>query len=319
MGLPAQVERDLKDIEEMEKAIAAQNAPAEDNGLGESEPETAAEVVNEDDKTETQQAQEQPDSPVEAKEDFEHKYKTLRGKYDAEVPRLHSQVKELMHKVDVLTEQLNTKPEEPPTPETYVTDADKEAFGEDLIDVQRRVAREVGVEYERKIAKLESVIEQLTSRLDGTDNSVSEMSFEQRLSRLVPDFAAVNADPKWIAWLNEVDPILRGPRRGIAQHAFQQGDAEAVAEYVRLFKASLSPEQNTRNTRQAELEKQVTPNRNTTTSVPRTTDNKPRYTKAQQEATWKRIDTLNMAGRYDEANKLEAEISSAMLEGRAEF
>ena len=262
MALPAQVEKDLKDVEEMEKQMAAQSAPADD-GLGESAEETASEQEQDVVEVDDPPAKEKEVSQVEAKEDFEHKYRTLQGKYDAEVPRLHSQVKELLQKVDDLTQALEAKPqtpETPPEPETYVTDADREAFGEDLLDVQRRVAKEVAGQYERKIAKLESTIDSLTKRIDGTDNSVTELTFEQRLGRLVPDFDTINRDPEWFAWLDEHDPIIRGPRRMLAQRAFESGDAEAVADYVKLFKASQAPAQESQDrqsSRKTELEKQV--------------------------------------------------------------
>jgi hypothetical protein len=323
MALPAQVEQDLKDIAELEKQFAAQPDSGDTPDEDEAETEQIAEApqVVED---ESPPAEEKPDSQVEAKEDFEHKYKTLRGKYDAEVPRLHSQVKALMEEVGDLKaaqEAAEEKPEKPPEPTTYVTDADRENFGEDLLDVQRRVAQEVSSSYEAKITQLEGVIDTLTKRIDGTNNSVSELTFEQRLGRLVPDFDAINNDPKWISWLDEVDPIIRGPRRNVAQRAFVEGDAEAVADYVRLFKSSQKPVQTQQTPREVELEKQVTPSRTTTPSNTTTaTDNRQRtYTKAQTDQVWSRIDVLNKAGKYDEANKLEAEISVAMLEGRAEL
>lgn len=323
MALPAQVEKDLKEIEELEKQLYAPDGNEDKPEEGESPAAETKEVV-EDPKSE-QETDEQPQEKPESQEvetpqaeDFEHKYRTLRGKYDAEVPRLHDQVKELTTKLGDLSAKLEEKPKTPePEPEPLVTDADRENFGEDLLDVQRRVAQDVGSKYESQIKRLESTIEDLTKRLDGTNNSMSELTFEQRLGRLVPDFETVNKDPKWISWLDGIDPMVRGPRRLMAQQAFAKGDAEAVADYVKLFKEAIAPAQTQQSKSEAELEKQVTPSRTTTPANPQQTNQKPTYNEAQLNSGWDRVTVLNKAGRYDEADKLEAELSTAMLEGRA--
>lgn len=316
MALPAQVEQDIKDIEELEKQLSAQpDADIDD------ETSVAPDKDTENDATQDPPEQTPPPKPdssekAQETEDFKQKYNSLRGKYDAEVPRLHTQVKELLTEVNTLKQQLETKQETetPPEPQSYVTDADREEYGEAMIDMQRRVAKEVGAQYETKIANLEKVINDLRSHIETTDGHVSEMTFEQRLTRLVPDFEQVNNDPKWFAWLDEVDPILRGPRRMLAQKAWVEGDAEAVADYVALFKQTQNPPETQRNA--DEIEKQVAPSRSNTTAVPANSSNKRTYSEAEMNREWNRVTTLNKAGRYDEANKLEAEISAAMLEGR---
>jgi len=285
-------------------------------------PATAQEDDPTPDLQEVPKAQEEPDSQEVAPqptEDFEHKYRTLRGKYDAEVPRLHDQVKELTTKLDELSTRLEEKSVEPePEPQPLVTDADRENFGEDLLDVQRRIAQEVGATYEAQIKELKKVISDLNDRVDGTNTSMTELTFEQRLGRLVPDFDKINQDPAWFSWLDQVDPILRGPRRMMAQQAFANGDAEAVFDYVKMWRESTAPAQTQQTEAQAELEKQVTPRRTTTPATPAAADGAPTYTTAQLDAAWDRVTVLNKAGRYDEANKLEAELSVAMLEGRAQ-
>lgn len=308
MALPAQVERDLKEIEELEKQLAAPVQQVKDEETDEVE---AQEPQLED----TEPEPKKPDSQVEAQpsEDFRQKYNTLRGKYDAEVPRLHAQVKELAQQVERLSQAKQTEQQTETETKTYVTDADREEFGEDLINVQRRVAQEVSAQYEGKVSKLEQTIENLTKRLDETGGKIGEMSFEQRLNQLVPDFAQVNRDPQWVAWLDGFDPILRGPRRSLAQKAFGEGDAEAVADYVKLFRGEQQPEPI--DPRKAELEKQVAPTRNNTRTTP--TSNAPKvYTEGEMNKAWNKVNTLNKAGRYEEANKLEADLSTAMLEGR---
>lgn len=322
MALPAQVEQDIKDIEALETELAAQNTPPAVDGLGDGGEETAPKDAPPP--VEAVDPPPTPDKPVDVTPtppapavDFEQKYNTLRGKYDAEVPRLHAQIRDLVTQMDELKAAVEAKPAVEPE-QTYVTEADKKEFGADLLDVQRRVAMEVGAKYESKITKLETVIDNLTKRLDETGGKMTEMTFEQRLNRAVPDFDDLNNDARWIAWLNEVDPILRGPRRTAAQQAFANGDVEAVADYVRMFKQSITPATPaTPSPKEVEMERQVTPSRTTPTTTPTATpSNAQVYSEAEMNASWEKVTTLNKAGRYDEANKLEAEISAALIEGR---
>lgn len=329
MALPKQVQAQLKEVEELEKSLRAR----------EDDPDTPEDSVDEDIPTDTEEpdtdpatpeAQETDDAapadtpPTDSAERLRQKYNTLRGKYDAEVPRLHEQVRVLTQEIQSLKEQLEEKQKaEPPEPKeevSYVTDADREEFGDELLDVQRRVAREVAAEYEGQIRAQAEVIETLRSQIKQTDGKVGQMSFSQRLQTLVPDFARIDSDERWIAWLNEHDPMLRAPRRVQAQAAFDAGDAEAVAYYVGLFKQSLEPEQAPEpetTDRRAELEKQVAPNR----SAGSTRNQRPQqdtkiYSQADMKRAWEKVRVLNTRGKVEEASKLEAELTAAYMQGR---
>jgi len=328
MALPRQVQAQLAEVEELEKTLNAQTeAPkkkkAKEPKVSEVTPEdTEAEVpVEAEAAVEPEDAKPADTSPTDVADEFEQKYKTLRGKYDAEVPRLHSQVKDLTAKLNNLSESLAAKPKEPTKPKekvSYVTDEDRAEFGEELIGVQRRVAQEVSQEYEGRFEQQSAIIEQLQKQLKLTGNQVGEMSFSQKLSQIVPDFASIDNDERWVEWLNEYDPMLRGPRRDQAAQAFNNGDAEAVAHYVKLWKASLGPDvPQERQTRQAELEKQVAPNRSANSATTKSVGKDAKfYSEREIAAAWNKIRTLNTRHKYDEATKLEADITTAYLEGR---
>ena len=112
--------------------------------------------------------------------------------------------------------------------------------------------------------------------------------------------------------------MLRGPRRDQAARAFEQGDAEAVAHYVKLWRETLAPEvPQERQTRQTELEKQVAPNRSANSANTKSVGKDVKvYSEREIAAAWNRIRNLNTRHQYDEATKLEAEITAAYLEGR---
>ncbi len=321
MALPKQVEAQLKELEKIEQQIAdSQNKPADpapnpEPAPAEPTPEPTPEPA-EPTPVETKPA---PTEPVVAEETWQQKYKTLKGMYDAEVPRLHADLRELKSQVDSLRKAAETKPAEPVKPATQeklVTDADVEEFGKDLIEVQRKVAREVAAEFRGELDAMKAENEKLREQLTATGTQVSEASFEQRLHRLVPDFEAVNADPKWIEWLNEVDPLLRGPRMTVAQGAFNRGDAEGIAHYVSLFKATLAPTTPAEPTpsKAEELERQVQPNRTGSPTAP--VQQGRIYKDADIQRMFIKSADLSAKGQMDEARKLEAEIDLAYKENR---
>jgi hypothetical protein len=321
MALPKQVEAQLRELEQIEKQIAesqnpapANPEPAEDPPAETSTPEpTKIEPKPVDPKPE-------PTEPTIAEETWQSRYIALKGKYDAEVPRLHADVREFKAQLEKLQKTLETQPvdtKKPAAVEKLVTDADVEAFGSDLIEVQRKVAREVAAEFRGELDAIRAENEKLREQLNMTGTQVSEASFEQRLHRLVPDFDAVNVDPKWIEWLNEVDPLLRGPRMSVAQEAFNRGDAEGIAHYVSLFKATLAPAApaEPKPSKADELARQVQPNRSAPSATPASQQGKV-YTDSDIQKMFRRAIEMSAKGQNDEARKLEAEIDSAYREGR---
>lgn len=319
MALPKQVQAQLAEVEELEKELAL-NEAKENKGE-----EPTLEVV-EDTKDEVKN--EQPaleevkpaDDSKEVKDDFKQKYSTLRGKYDAEVPRLHQQVRDLTDQLQGIKNDMEAakKVDSETSKEevSYITDADREEYGDDLIDFQRRVAKEASKEYEGRFAQQEKVIEELRKQVSSTGDQVGEMSFSQKLNVLVPGFDQLDNDEGWVSWLNGYDPMSRGPRRDQAQAAFDRGDADAVAHYVGLYRESTVPVEQGKNSRQAELEKQVTPNRSSSTSASKSLAGSKIYTSKQMDNAWAKTRTLNTQGKYEEAAKLEAELTSAYMEGR---
>ena len=311
MALPRQVEAQLRELEALEKQLNGAQNPEPTPAEPPQDPQPAPAEPKPVEPTPT------PTEPAVTDEKWEQKYKTLKGMYDAEVPRLHADLRDLKAQVDNLRKAAETKPAEqakPVTAEKLVTDADVEAFGSDLIEVQRKVAREVAAEFRGELDAMRAENDKLREQLTSTGTQVSEASFEQRLYRMVPDFEAVNADPKWIAWLNEVDPLLRAPRASVAQQAFNRGDAEGVAHYVSLFKQSNKPVEPAAD-KTTELELQIQPNRGAT-STPPTSQKGKVYTNADIEKMFRKATDLGVKGRTDEAKKLEAEIDAAYMEGR---
>ncbi len=331
MALPKQVQQQLDEVEELEKQLEAQGEETK------AKPEVKKKKTSKKAKAKDTEVEVTDDEPIEepvaveatpaddsieeVSESFKQKYATLRGKYDAEVPRLHQQVKELTDQMNAIREEAQAakkaEAEKPKEKVSYVTDADREEYGDDLIDFQRRVAKEVSQDYEERFEQQSRVIQDLQSKISNTDSQVGEVGFTQKLNALVPGFDQLDSDERWVAWLNEIDPMTRGPRRDQAQAAFNSGDAEAVAHYVSLFRGSVEPVANGKSDRQTELEKQVTPSRSASTVASKSSNNSSKiYSEKELDRGWTKIRDLNSQGKYDDAEKLEAELTVAYMEGR---
>jgi hypothetical protein len=320
MALPRQVEDTIREIAEIEKQLGVQQSGETDLPPDQTEPKAQPklEVVPDTKPSKAEESSKPVDqAKSETEEKWEQRYRTLKGMYDAEVPRLHTQVKELAKQMaDLQQTAVKPKASESDKPKALVTEDDIKVFGADLIEVQRKVAREVAMEFQDTVTELRSENDKLREQLTTTGARVSEASFDQRIHRLIPDFDQVNADSRWIDWLEEVDPILRGPRKSIAQGAFNSGDAEAVAHYVSLFKKSVeTPTPLVEDPVKRELNNQIQPKRNSTASTQATKASRV-YSAADVEAIFVRIAQMNARGQLDEARKLEADIDAAYTEGR---
>jgi len=318
-ALPKQVQKEMAELAELEKAMRAPQGTPENAPEGNTQTE-------EPKQTEASVAAEQSESPVAQtpsapeKNEWETKYSVLRGKYDAEVPRLHQQNKDLAAQLQQLQAQVTelAKPKEAPKQEDrLVTEKDEESFGSDLVDLQRRVAREVMREHvaplQSELSKRDARIEQLENMLTRTQGDVTSMTFEQQLERVIPDFSKINADPRWVAWLDAVDrngDSIR-PR---AEAAYNAGDIAKVAKYIEDFKAMQAPAQKNES-RQQELRQQVAPPK--TASAPSSISQGERvYTEAESDRLWNKVRVLYTQGKMDEGKQLELELSQAFVQGR---
>ena len=314
MAIPKQVQKDIEELEAFEAQMAAadpENQEAETQG----EPDGGQPLApTEGTDPGSAPVAETPDLSAEIQR-WEQRYSSLQGKYNAEVPQLHAQNNQLQEQIDALKAQFEKAQEkQPEKPRRLVTDEDVSSFGEDLLDVQRRVAREVFDEYvtplQKEVDQLKQEKQLLEQQVQGTSSQVAMTQFEARLRQAVPDFDQLNADPRWVAWLDEMDPLLRAPRRSVAQSAFDASDVEAVAHYVGLFKQTLGvPPQS----RHRELERQVTPTR-ASGNAPAPQGKS--YTQSQWGKLYDQVAMMNAKGQYDDANRLEAELNAAISQGR---
>lgn len=267
---------------------------------------------------------ETPPNPTEPPPDakWENKYHTLKGMYDAEVPRLHTQVRDLQTQMQELmnakadAEARAAQAQQEPA-KSLITEQDKEAFGTDLIDLIERAAESKVATLATRESELINEINQLKAQL----GSVSErqvVSDQDRfvfgLGQKVPDWEQLNVDAGFLAWLSEVDPVYGSPRQMALTNAYNALDVDRVANIFNTYKASVAPRQPEKQPKPS-LQSQVAPTRSRAASAPTATDaNQKFWTSNEIEdfyTEWRRGLLDN-----DEAARLEKEIHAAIAEGR---
>lgn len=293
------------------------NATPPEEGSPPSTPE-AEETPTQD--AETTEGELEGAPPEEDPKYWEHKYSVLQGKYNAEVPRLHEELKSvrqdneyLKGKLELLerlvTEQQKTTPsKQTETPQESEPEPPEVAqLREDFPDIYKGVVKLV----ERLVAKQEQIEQKLTT----TEETIAQTNarlFYRQLAEEVPDWEEINVSPQFLEWLKQVDPYSGMTKHELLIKAFQEGDAGRVARFFKDFKAEVAPEPpakpNERNV--------VPPQGKASSSTPGRVSGKI-YKQSDVEEFYRQVALGNIP--KEQAKAKEMDIIKAMREGRVIF
>lgn len=316
MSLPRAVQQQVEEAD----ALVAQM-----NGTQPVDPDTGEPIVTDPQPAPEPQLQnvspELEPKPAVSEETWEQKFHSLKGKFDAEVPRLYAQVREMNDQIRQLVADnavLKVQPAAQPDPvpaKTLITEQDKEAFGSDLIDLIERATesklagnRQLETQLRAEIDELKGKLGNVTERQVVSDKD----RYESALTTAVPDWQVLNVDQGFLNWLAEVDPVYGMPRQYALTNAYEALDANRTATIFSQYKKSIAPMP---KTGQQQLLSQVAPTRSRTSAAPSSSAaDKPIFTQAQVSefySEWVKGRLTN-----EEAVRMENEINAAMLEGR---
>jgi hypothetical protein len=314
MDLPTSVQKASDYAEAIEKAMHAEVVPAngapapaaDDKPAAKPEDAKAPEPVQE----KSNQDVSGSESNADEIEKLRNRYASLRGKYDAEVPRLHQQLKDTDSRMrQLLAENQSLRKEiaEKEQSKSYITDEDKETYGEDMVDLVRRGAREEGAKYAAEAAKLKAEVDSLREqvRVRDADAQASRVeNFYRTLTVECPDWEAQNTDKGFLEWLNEADPVYGFQRNEALQRAFNALDPHRVSAIFNQYRQSKRTEN--------PLAKQVSPSRHSASVNPQPA---PRHWSQADIAKFYEAWTRNEISD-DEAHKIEQEIADAVASQR---
>lgn len=340
MALPEQIRKQTEAVQELYKQLNGdgtngeeQNSSA-DGGTPPAE-NTNAPAASADEYSATDNAAQSSsnehtnDDGKGSEETLNQKYRTLQGMYNAEVPRLHSQNKELTGRLQQMEQLLATlsaqSARRQPQIEALITEKDQEEYGESL-DVMRRVSREELIPVAQKIAQLEGMIRQLSANVVPQVQAVAQrqaMSAEQQfwaaLTDAVPNWRDINDSDAFQSWMLDIDPLTGIVRQTILEDAQRNLDVRRVGSFFKSwleFTGQANVAQNTRRAAPAsELERQVAPGRSRNTGAP-SNSNARTYSPADIQKFFNDVRSGKYKGREQERDRIERDIFAAQRDGR---
>lgn len=235
MGLPAEVKKQGREAEKLHAQMypdttAGEETPPKEPAKAEDTPAEVTPIAP----AEPAPVPPAPVEPVPAPIDYEHKYKVLQGKYNAEVPRLQQQVGSLETLLGSMQQQQKAA-EQTPAPAkkaaSLLTEEEIEDYGPEMIDVIQRAARQM---MEPELDTLRNENAQLKEQVGGVTQNVQLSAREAMFSSLsdqIPNWQAVNKDPSFKEWLQEVDLYSGAVRHQMLLAAFERNDTARVAAF----------------------------------------------------------------------------------------
>jgi hypothetical protein len=347
MALPEQIRKQSEAVQELYKqlnAAAEQTSESKAPAQEVTAPVENAEAVQADERTEANNAA--PSPVVEQKtgdakiseddpnsETYAQKWRTLQGMYNAEVPRLHSQNKEMQQRIQQMEQLLaslsaqQAAPQQSVQVEKLVTDKDVQEYGES-IDVMRRVTRDELGSVANRIAQLENVIKQLQTSVVPQVQAVAQkqaVSAEQQfwadLANTVPNWREVNDNQEFQTWLLDIDPLTGISRQTYLEDAQRSLDSRRVANFFRAWlenTGQASVAQSAPRAPAPELEKQVSPGRSKNSGTPQASKARV-YTPADIQKFFNDVRAGKYKGREQERDRLERDIFAAQRENRIQL
>lgn len=253
-------------------------------------------------------------------EDWEQKFRTLQGKYNAEVPRLHQMLKERDGSLQDVTQRVQQLEQASAPPDTkLVTDEDTDLFGADQVDFTRRVARdEIATAIRAAMADLRAEFAHISGQVQTVAQSQAETAesmFWGDIRKRVQGWDELDSDPSWHQWLDTAPEYTDDTYRTLAMKAVRAGDVGRVVALVRLFRGNDTPTAPAPKLKASpELARQVTP---ATVSGTPTPVSERVWSRADYEAAY---DPRNLRRMSESASlALQAEADRALADGRVRF
>ena len=323
MSLPKQVQAQMEEAERLERELhEAANPNPEPTPEAEPEPENAPEPVEESAPAEPEATEPEPEAdpepPVEDNT-WERKYKTLQGMYNADVPRLRTEVAELKSQLETAISKLEStsaKDDKEPA-QRLVTDKDVEDFGSDLVDLIKRQATEVA---HAEIGRLEEENARLREQLTGVSErqgDIARQTYFSDLARLVPDYEEINVDQRFLDWLSEVDVLSGHQRQEYLNNAFNTFDVARTATLFNAFKELTGSTQKPQPKQPPkELARQVAPGTSKSSAQTIVNTNEKIWSMSEIEGFYRDVARGVFKGNDAEQARIEAEIDLAVQQGR---
>lgn len=168
---------------------------------------------------------------TEERDKLAQRLRTLQGKYDAEVPRLHAQLKAVQQEIDDLKAERTKSPAAKPAADDAQI---REMYGDDLADLLAQQRQE--------IADLRTALQGTTQKLSRVDEleqrtvQDAEQGVFDAIAEKHSDWQRINRMASFRLFLAEVDPATGEPRQDAIDRAMDRHDAKPIIHQLSEFK-----------------------------------------------------------------------------------
>jgi hypothetical protein len=296
---PSQVDEAAELAEQLYKKMYP-DAEEEKEVPAETHSEDEPEDTSDEDEPDEDEEEEPEVDPKELKK-WRDRYLTLKGKYDAEVPRLASQVKDLMEKATSGTPKEKVEPDA-----KNEIDEFEEVYGTDFVNKIRKV---IDQEVQTRI---HPVTEKVDSIATMQDEAASE-SFKSYLDDNAVGWRDLwdGKDKGFIKFLGQKDPMGLNTYGEYLTRFNNDWDAEGMTKIFNIYKENKPTKKS--NDLSKEQEAMIAPSRTKSTNTP-TAGEKTIWT----EETMKQFESDDRNGKYsdEESQAKWADLLAAASEGR---
>jgi hypothetical protein len=266
--------------------------------------------------------------------DHEHRFKVLQGKYNAEKRAAQAEIARLQEQNARIIASLGTAPAAPaahaPAPaapltleqraeRVGITRTQIAEFGPELVEMMLTTAERIAGP---RIAQLEREHQRLAGAVQTTVANVNRTARElvyDALESQVTDWATVNDSQEFLDWLDTVDVISGQTRRTGLMRAFELNDATRVVGIFRAFLAEDERTRSTSRTQRVDPETLIAPGQPAGGGTPAPLDGNQSgriWLESEIENFYSLVRQNHFKHKPDERKALEAEIMSALAEGR---
>jgi hypothetical protein len=177
--------------------------------------------------------------PAEDEQSWEQRYKSLHGRFENERrsnQAMADRLQQLENTISTLEVRGTQAPEPAPAPPTkLITEQEVNDYGQELLDVVGRRAREeISPEFEQLAARL--------NRLESGQQAVGQVidrtqkqTVYQALAERIPEWRDINRDENFKAWLAQPDPFSGRRRHDMLTEAFDRHESGRVVTFFEGF------------------------------------------------------------------------------------
>jgi len=298
------------------------------------DPASLAQENEPEEQDDQQQPPEPPEPPPAAEDDgtWEHKYKSMHGRYVAlqdQYRGLNDQVQNLQNVIAAMQYAPGVGAPAPISTERLITEQEENDYGKDLLTVVgKRAKEELAPLLSQQAQQIEKLNETMRS-MAGQGAQQNQRTLLERLDAKMPEWRDVNTNPEFLSWLRLPDAYSGAIRHDMLKAAYAAGDATRVLAFFNGFLA----EEAATTPAEAEPDPIVTQDQVRVPRIPLKNlaapgkaknaasssgapVEKPIITRAQIASFYTDVSAGRYRGRDEEKNRLEAMIFAAQAGGR---